>query len=80
MIADKNSGFRLFLPYQAQIFSTFFHDESHKLQVIGNQNETVENLSTLWCPLGFGDIRKKTPKRTWLCAGISPVRYALQTR
>jgi len=23
---------------------------------------------------------KITPKRTWLCAGISPVRYALQTR
>jgi len=21
----------------------------------------------------------KTPKRTWLCSGISPVRYALQT-
>jgi len=35
---------------------------------------------TLWCPLRFGDIRKKTPKRTWLCTGISPVWYALQTR
>jgi len=36
---------------------------------------------TLWRPLGFGDFRKKkTPKRTWLCAGISPVWYALQTR
>jgi len=23
---------------------------------------------------------KKTPKRTWLCAGISPIRYTLQTR
>jgi len=23
---------------------------------------------------------KKTPKRTWLCARISPVWYALQTR
>jgi len=35
----------------------------------------------LWRPRGFGDFRKKkTPKRTWLCAGISPVRYALQTR
>jgi len=36
---------------------------------------------TFWHPLGFGDFRKKkTPKRTWLCAGISPVWYALQTR
>jgi len=23
---------------------------------------------------------KKTPKRTWLCAGLSLVRYALQTQ
>jgi len=23
--------------------------------------------------------KKKTPKRTWFCAGISSVRYALQT-
>jgi len=28
---------------------------------------------TLWRPAAFGDFRKKTPKRTWLCAGISPV-------
>jgi len=34
----------------------------------------------LWRPLGLGDFRKKTPKCTWLCVGISPVRYALQTR
>jgi len=27
-----------------------------------------------------GFSRKKTPKRKWLCAGISLVRYALQTR
>jgi len=27
-----------------------------------------------------GIFGKKTPKRTWLCTGISPVRYALQTR
>jgi len=33
---------------------------------------------TLWRPAGFGDFRKKTPKRTWLCAGLSPVWYALQ--
>jgi len=37
------------------------------------------NFLTLWRPLGFGDFREKTPKRTWLCAGISLVRYALQT-
>jgi len=36
---------------------------------------------TLWHPGGFGDFQeKKTPKRTWLCVGISLVRYALQTR
>ena len=37
-------------------------------------------FQTLWRPLGFGDFRKKTPKRMWLCVGISPIRYALQTR
>jgi len=37
-------------------------------------------LLTLWRPLGFEDFwKKKTPKHTWLCAGISPVWYALQT-
>jgi len=35
---------------------------------------------TLWRPAGFRDFWKKTPKRTWLCVGISLVRYALQTR
>jgi len=36
---------------------------------------------SLWRPLGFRDFRrKKTPKHMWLCAGISLVRYALQTR
>jgi len=35
---------------------------------------------TLWHPAAFGDFRKKLPKHTWLCAGISPVWYALQTR
>jgi len=37
-------------------------------------------FSTLWCPAAFEDFRKKTPKRMWLCVGISPVRYALQAR
>ena len=27
-----------------------------------------------------GFSKKKTPKHTWLCAGISPVWYALQTQ
>jgi len=35
---------------------------------------------TLWRPVVFRDLRKKTPKRTWLCTGIAPVWYALQTR
>jgi len=38
-------------------------------------------ILTLWHPAAFEDFqKKKTPKRTWLCMGISPVRYALQTR
>jgi len=41
---------------------------------------SVNQPLTLWRPLGFGDLKKKTPKRTWLCAGISQVWYALQTR
>jgi len=34
---------------------------------------------TLWHSAAFGDFWKKTPKRTWLCAGISPLLYGLQT-
>jgi len=43
--------------------------------------KNLENFKlTLWRPAAFGDFRrKKTPKRMWLCAGISPVWYALQT-
>jgi len=33
---------------------------------------------TRWCQHGFEDFRKKMPKRTWLCVGISPVWYAQQ--
>jgi len=33
----------------------------------------------LWCLAAFGDFRKKTPKRTWLCAGISPLQFGLRT-
>jgi len=41
----------------------------------------TEILLTLWHQAAFGDFRKKkTPKRTWLCVGISLVWYALQTR
>jgi len=29
-------------------------------------------LLTLWCPATFGDLKKKTPKCMWLCAGITP--------
>jgi len=28
-------------------------------------------LLTLWCPATFGDLKKKTPKCMWLCAGIT---------
>jgi len=37
-------------------------------------------LLTLWRLAAFGDFQKQTPKRMWLCVGISLVRYALQTR
>jgi len=29
---------------------------------------------TLWRPTEKGDFQKTTPKRMWLCVGISPVR------
>jgi len=34
---------------------------------------------TLWHPAAFGDFRKKTPKHTWLCVGISLLLYGLRT-
>jgi len=34
---------------------------------------------TLWRPTAFRNFRKKMPQRTWLCAGIYSVWYALQT-
>ena len=37
-------------------------------------------VNTLTSARFRGFSEKKLPKRTWLCAGISPVRYALQTR
>jgi len=34
-------------------------------------------ILTLWCPAGYEDFqKKKTPKRTWFCVGISLVLYA----
>jgi len=36
-------------------------------------------LLTLWRPAAFGDFRKKTPKCTWLRAGISPLLFRLRT-
>jgi len=35
---------------------------------------------TLLREAAFGDFQEKTPKRTWLCAKISPVWYALPTQ
>jgi len=34
---------------------------------------------TLWLLAAFEDFRKKTFKRTCLCAGISPLLYRLRT-
>jgi len=31
-------------------------------------------IQNTWASAGFGDFREKTPKRTWICAGISLVR------
>jgi len=36
-------------------------------------------LSLFGVRLLSGIFEKNPPKRTWLCAGNSPVRYALQT-
>ena len=36
-------------------------------------------INPILCSYAFGDFRKKTPKRTWLCAGISPLLYGLRT-
>jgi len=47
--------------------------------IYSDQYQSADWRLTLWRLLGFVDFRKKTPKRTWLCAGISLVRYALQT-
>ena len=38
----------------------------------------LHNL-TLWRLAAIGNLRKKTPKRTWLCAGISPLLFGLWT-
>ena len=64
-----------------EIFKTLHSnfDISRNFQII-ELKFCILIILTLWRPVGFGDIRKKTPKRTRLCAGISPVRYALQTR
>jgi len=39
--------------------------------VVGKATKVKITL-TLWRQAGFGDFRKKMPKRTWLCVGISP--------
>jgi len=51
------------------------------------KNQVVRVARSRWCLGGVfgvwlvsGFAGKKTPKCTWLCVGISPVRYALQTR
>jgi len=36
-------------------------------------------LVALWHPGGFGDFWEKTPKRTRLCVGISPLLFGLRT-
>jgi len=44
------------------------------LQYITIENRAIRlkcSLLTISHPLGIGDFRKKTPKRTWFCLGIS---------
>jgi len=50
-------------------------------QVLRVMAETIRtSLLTLWRPAAFGDFQKiKTPKRTWLCVGISLLLYGLRT-
>jgi len=42
-------------------------------QVFLNLMNTEVIPSTLWRLAAFGDFQEKTPKRMWLCMGISPV-------
>jgi len=51
-----------------------------KIQLKLLKFETNHSLKLFGVRLLSGIFGKKTPKRTWLCAGISLVRYVLQTR
>ena len=55
----------------------FFTSEDKILETTSLQVFTTINTLASGCFQGFSE--KKTPKRTWLCAGISLVWYALQT-
>jgi len=50
----------------------------YRLLPFWNKNFAQIIFNTLAPGWFWGFSEKKTPKRTWLCAGISPVRYALQ--
>jgi len=47
--------------------------------VIGTESFREQCINSLASACFRGFSEKKTPKRTWLCAGTSSVRHALQT-
>jgi len=64
------------------VSNSLFHDLPNKDKIIRQiskmplSRNTVNSLVSGWFQ-GFS--KKTTPICTWLCAGISPVQYALQT-
>ena len=44
-----------------------------------SENTYKRQWSTLWRLAAFEDFRKKTPKHTWLCVGISLLLYGIRT-
>jgi len=49
--------------------------------IISNRHiqQVMDNLNTLASGCFRGFSKKKPPKRTWLCAGISPLLFRLRT-
>jgi len=59
------------------------------MSIVANVESSLETHSAVSSDQWFLHFRtwvvsaifaKKTPKRMWLCAGISPIWYALQTQ
>jgi len=57
----------------------FFQNLAEEGRILALYLCIIFDKLTLWRPAAFGDFQKKTLKRTWLCAGISPLLFRLQT-